>query len=272
MLTTKRYDYVPFDNIHIHPCIANHRALSAQKVRHYTDDILKNGLLEPLIVWERKPGEYFLVGGFHRLGAIRAIREKNPGYFDRVDVRVVDGDLEEMRALNLKLNADRLDAKASDYFDVVIYLNNANWPKERIAAFLDRSEGWIEEIIRYVPGMDPRLRKLLDEGRISWNRARVICREVTEAAPGAERETLERALAVLTGEGPRPKIARRALTLHGAAKRLAAQAEKTPRARYTVTAGDLLALLLVMRGNGTGEAHVERARKAFPGLFAESAG
>lgn len=268
MLTTKRYDYVPFDHIHIHPCIANHRALSEQKVRHYTQDILKNGLLEPLIVWERKPGEYFLVGGFHRLGAIRAIREKNAGYFDRVDVRVVDGDLEEMRALNLKLNADRLDAKTSDYFDVVIYLNNANWPKEKIASFLDRSEGWIEEIIRYVPGMDPRLRKMMDEGRISWNRARTICREVLEAAPGGEKEALERALAGLTGEGSRPKAARRALTLHGATKRLTVQAEKTPRARYTVTAADLLALLLVMRGNGTGAAHVERARKAFPGLFA----
>ena len=70
-----------------------------------------------------------------------------------------------MRALNLKLNADRLDAKPSDYFDAVIYLNNANWEKSKIAAFLDKSVSWIEDIVRYVPGMDPRLRKLLDEGK-----------------------------------------------------------------------------------------------------------
>ena len=48
-------------------------------------------LLEPIVVWERNPGEFFLVGGFHRHAAIRRIRSRNPGYFDRVDVRVIQG-------------------------------------------------------------------------------------------------------------------------------------------------------------------------------------
>ncbi len=125
---------------------------------------MKNGLLEPLIVWERTNGEYYMVGGFHRLAAIKAIREKHAGYFDRMDVRLVSGEIDEMRALNLKLNADRLDAKITDYFEPVLYLNNANWNKERIANFLDKSVTWIEEIIRFVPGMDSRLRKLLEGG------------------------------------------------------------------------------------------------------------
>ena len=56
MLATKRYDYVPFDAIQVHPSIANHRAVNPEKVRHYKDDILKNGLLEPLVVWERNHG------------------------------------------------------------------------------------------------------------------------------------------------------------------------------------------------------------------------
>jgi hypothetical protein len=71
MLTTKRYDYVPFDRVQMHPLIANHRELNLQKVYHYKDDILKNGLLEPLVVWERKHAEHFLVGGFHRLNPLK---------------------------------------------------------------------------------------------------------------------------------------------------------------------------------------------------------
>jgi ParB family chromosome partitioning protein len=266
MLTTKRYDYVLFDHIQVHPCVTNHRPLNQAKVSHYADDILKNGLLEPLIVWERKGGEYFLVGGFHRTAAIQKIRKKNPGYFDRVDVRVVAGELDEIKALNLKLNADRLDARPSEYFDAVIYLNNANWPKEKIATFLDKSVSWIEDIIRFVPGMDPRVRKLLDEGRMSWTRARVICRSALDAEPGQEKAVVDR----LLGEGDAAaKPAKRVLTLNSAAKRLALHVEKKPKAKYTLSAQDLLSLLLALQGNGHGEAHLERVREVLPALFAE---
>ena len=41
-------------------------------------------------------------------------------------------------ALNLKLNADRLDIRVTDYFETVIYLNNVNWSAERIAEFLEK--------------------------------------------------------------------------------------------------------------------------------------
>lgn len=263
MLTTKRYDYVPIDQIHFHPCIANHRPLNEQKVAHYADDILKNGLLEPLIVWERKPGEYFLVGGFHRLTAIKDIRSHHEGYFDRIDVRVVDGELDEMRALNLKLNADRLDAKTSDYFDAVIYLNNANWEKAKIAGFLDKSISWIEDIVRYVPGMDPRLRKLLDEGKLSWSKARNICKMALEAAPGQEKSVIEKALAELNGTAP-AQTGRRPLTVKKVARRLFKQVESNPKARYTLSAEDLLSLFLVLQGDGYTESHLDRVRKVFP--------
>ena len=263
MLTTKRYDYVPIDQIHMHPCITNHRPLNEQKVAHYSEDILKNGLLEPLIVWERKPGEYFLVGGFHRLTAIKDIRSRNAGYFDRIDVRVVDGELDEMRALNLKLNADRLDAKPSDYFDAVIYLNNANWDKQKVAQFLDKSVSWIEDIVRYVPGMDPRLRKLLDEGKLSWNKSRNICKMALDAQPGLEKDVIEKAVAELNGTEP-AKTARRPLTVKKVARRLAKQMESNPKARYTLSAEDLLSLFVVLQGNGYTETHLDRVRKAFP--------
>ncbi|HMP72271.1 MAG TPA: ParB N-terminal domain-containing protein [Kiritimatiellia bacterium] len=265
MLTTKRYDYVRIDDIHTHPSIANHRPLNHAKVRHYADDILKNGLLEPLIVWERNPGEFFLVGGFHRINAIRTIRQSKPDYFDRIDVRVVSGDVDEMRALNLKLNADRLDAKVSEYFDTVIYLNNANWDKARLAAFFDRSEAWIDEIIRFVPGMDPRLRALLDQGKITWNRAKAICKAILEAPPGTEKETADKLIAEALA-GP-AKPAPKPLTLHKAKRNLAKVIKANPELQYTVDGHDLYALFLVLSGKNHDENHLERVQSKFPALF-----
>jgi hypothetical protein len=267
MLTTKRYEYMPFDNIQIHPLVSNHRPYRPDKVAHYERDILKNGLLEPLIVWERTNGEYYMVGGFHRLASIKAIRQKHPGYFDYVDVRVVSGELDEIRALNLKLNADRLDTKITDYFETVVYLNNANWNKERIASFLDKSVTWIEEIIRFVPGMDSRLRKMLEEGKVSWNKAKSICRQILAAPPEKEKEVADKLIKELNKSDGNIRRKKRLLSPQKAIKRLTKQFEKDPKTRYTVDLEDLLSLFMVLSGKKYTESHIERVRKTFPGLM-----
>ena len=76
MLTTKRYEYMSIDKIGMHPILSNHRPLDMHKVSHYEKDIMQNGLLEPLVIWEKNNNEYYMVGGFHRLAAIEAIRKK----------------------------------------------------------------------------------------------------------------------------------------------------------------------------------------------------
>ena len=260
MLTTKRFDYVPFEKVHLHPSVANHRPLNEAKVAHYAEDIQRNGLLEPIVVWERNPGEYYLVGGFHRHNAIRRIRAEHPGYFDRIDVRVVHGDLDEIQALNLKLNADRLDARITDYFDAIIFMANANWDKNRIARFLDKSAGWIEDILRYAPGMDPRVRRLLESGQISWAKAKAICKAALTAAAGQERAALEKALAALqsSAAAATPKM----LTYRTAAKRL-----KERKEPFRVSGEDVLALLRVLREKSASAESVARVRAAFPGLL-----
>jgi ParB-like chromosome segregation protein Spo0J len=267
MLTTKRYDYVQFEAIQTHPSIANHRPVNPEKVRHYKEDILKNGLLEPLVVWERNHNEFFLVGGFHRQSAIWMIRQEKPGYYDRVDVRVVAGDVEEMRALNLKLNADRLDAKITEYFDTVIFLNNANWEKSRIGSFLDKSETWIEEIIRFVPGMDPRIRAMLNEGKISWSKAKAVSKKILEAKPGTEKATADAVVKEIEGGGDAP-APRRVLSVKSATKRLSKHIEKNPKTTYSVTGEDLFALFALLGGQANGETqqYLERVREKFPGL------
>ena len=260
MLTTKRFDYVPFEKVHLHPSVANHRPLNDAKVAHYAEDILRNGLLEPIVVWERNPNEYYLVGGFHRHNAIRRIRSERPGYFDRIDVRVVHGELDEIQALNLKLNADRLDARITDYFDAIIFMANANWDKNRIAQFLDKNVAWIEDILRFAPGMDSRVRRLLEEGKITWTKAKAICKEVLSAKPGQERTTLEAALAVL--KSPETKSAPKVLTYRTAAKRLKEKTEP-----FQVSGEDVLALLQVLREKSASAESVARVRAAFPGLL-----
>lgn len=260
MLRTKRFDYVPFEQVHLHPSVANHRPLQEAKVAHFAEDILQNGLLEPIVVWERNPGEYFLVGGFHRHAAVRRIRTSNPGYFDRIDVRVVQGDLDEIQALNLKLNADRLDARITDYFDAILFMSNANWDTGRIARFLDKTESWIEDILRYAPGMAPRVRHLLEQNKISWSKAKAIGKAVMSAPPGEEREVLDAQLEAL--QKPAGPSAPRPLTYRNAVKRLKKHDET-----FTVSGPDLLALLQVVRSKTVPPETLERVRSAFPGLL-----
>lgn len=259
MLTTKRFDYIPFESVHLHPSVANHRPLHEAKVAHYAEDIRRNGLLEPLVVWERNPGELFLVGGFHRHQAIRRIRAQYPGYFDRIDVRVVAGELDEIQALNLKLNADRLDARITDYFDGVIFMANANWETRRIAQFLDKSEGWIADILRYAPGMDARVRRLLELGQISWTQAKAICKAAHAAEPGQERAVVDAELAARQAPAKQRK---RALTYRTAAQKLTASTHT-----FAVTGKDLLALLQVMRERESPDERLAQVRAAFPGLL-----
>ena len=266
MLTTKRYEYLPFEEIRFHPDLENHRTLDTRKVTHYEEDILKHGLLEPLVVWEKRNGEYFLVGGFHRHSAITSTRSKNPGYFDRVYVRVVAADPDEIRALNLKLNADRLDVKITDYFDTVIHLNNANWAKERIAAFLDRSVSWIEDIIRYVPIMNQEVRSRLENGQMSWDKAKRICRAVRDAPAGMERQTLQAELET-TSELPSERPAKRPLNFRTAKSRLRDELSSNPSGTYSVQAKDLLALLLVLEGKEFDDTHLASVRRTFPALL-----
>ncbi len=260
MLTTKRYEYCSIDKIGFHPLLNNHRSINAAKVGHLETDILANGLLEPLVVWERNSGEYYLVGGFHRMEAIKAIRSKHPGYFDRVDVRVVSGDPDEIRALNLKLNADRVDTNITDYFDTVIYLNNANWDKPRIAEFLDKSVPWIEDIIRYAPLVNTRMLAQLKSGELSWNKAREIVKRTLHAPAGREKEILEQGLADARERKPRP------LTFKSAIVRFSKSAEEKPRQTLTVEIEDLLALVVTLQGKNFKDEHLERIKRAFPGL------
>jgi ParB-like chromosome segregation protein Spo0J len=260
MLATKRYEYLAIERIEFHHQLTNHRTLDRAKVTHLEKDILTNGLLEPLVVWERTAGEFYLVGGFHRIEAIHGIRRLHPGYFDRVDVRVVGGDPDEIKALNLKLNADRVDTRITDYFQTVLYLNNANWPKERIAEFFDKSVSWIDDILRYAPLITEPMREKLANGELSWNRAREILQKTLKAPAGQEREIIDQELA-------EPSRTPKALPFRETLKRLNRTMNEQPRRKFTLDSADLYALALALRGKNVEQERLERLRKVLPVLW-----
>ena len=261
MLATKRYEYLPIEQIEFHHTLTNHRDLDRAKVAHLERDIVTNGLFEPLVVWERNSKEYYLVGGFHRMEAIQGIRRSNPGYFDRVDVRIVTGDPDEIKALNLKLNSDRVDTRITDYFQTVIYLNNANWSKERIAEFFDKSVGWIDDIIRYAPLATDAMRDKLANGELSWVRAKEILRKALKAPPGNEKEIIESELS-------RPALpALKPLPFQATIKRLSSVMNADPKRTFKISTEDLYALVLTLRGKNVDPKNIDRVRKAFPILW-----
>jgi hypothetical protein len=261
MLTTKRYEYLSFEKIGVHPTIGNHRQLSMPKVTHLEKDILRNGLLEPLVVWERSPGEYYLVGGFHRLEAIKGIRKNNPGYFDRIDVRIVAGDPDEIKALNLKLNADRLDTKITDYFETVVYLNNVNWPTDRIAEFLDKSVSWIEDILKFAPMINEQIRSKLENGDLSWNRAKEIIQKTIQAPPGSENEILN--LEISKSQTRVVKV----ITFKSVFGHFLKVKSKTPEKTYTFHINDLYSFARLLRGKEYDKDDISRIKTLFPELL-----
>jgi ParB-like chromosome segregation protein Spo0J len=261
MLTTKRFDYLDIDRVAVHPTIGNHRSLSQAKVTHLEKDILRNGLLEPLVVWERNAGEFYLVGGFHRLEAIKGIRKTHQNYFDRVDVRVVAGDPDEIKALNLKLNADRLDTKITDYFETVLYLNNANWPIDRIAEFLDKSTSWIEEVIRYAPMVTSKMNQLLSAGELSWNRAKEIIQRTLKAPAGKEKSVIEDELAKQQAHAVKPLSFK---TVIGHFSRVV---KETPEKKISLRFQDLYSMMLLLKGKDYNEQDISRVKAIFPELL-----
>jgi ParB-like chromosome segregation protein Spo0J len=260
MLTTKRYEYLNFNKIAVHPSVGNHRQLSPSKVSHLEKDILRNGLLEPLVVWERNQGEYFLVGGFHRFEAIKGIRNANPGYFEHVDARVVSGEPDEIRALNLKLNTDRVDTKITDYFETVIYLNNVNWSTGRIAEFLDKSTSWIEEIFKYAPMVTTEMHRKLENGEISWNRAREIIDRTLRAPAGKENDVLIFEISKGRSRAIKP------VSFKTVYNHFAKIKSKNPGIRYTLGIEELESFVKVLHGRAYDESDLERIHTVFPEL------
>ncbi len=114
--------------------------------------------------------------------------------------------------------------------------------------------------------MDPRLRKMLQEGKVSWNKAKAICRDMLAVPREKEKEVADKLIEELNKREGSKRPKRRPLSLKKAISRLTKQFEKDPKKSYTVAVADLLSLFMVMGGKEYTESHLVRVRKTFPGL------
>ena len=111
------------------------------------------------------------------------------------------------------------------------------------------------------------LRKLLEEGKVSWNKAKSICREILAAPPEKEKEVADKLIEELNKSEGNIRRKKHPLSPLKAMKRLTKQFEKHPKTHYTVCLEDLLSLFMVLVGKNYTESHVERVRKTFPELI-----
>jgi hypothetical protein len=115
--------------------------------------------------------------------------------------------------------------------------------------------------------MDSRLRKMLEEGKVSWNKVKSICRQILAAPPEKEKEVADKLIQELNKSDGNIRRKKRLLSTQKAIKRLTKQFEKDPKTRYAVDLEDLLSLFMVLSGKKYTESHIERVRKTFPGLM-----
>ena len=105
-----------------------------------------------------------------------------------------------------------------------------------------------------------RMLEKLKAGELSWNKAKEIIKKTLQAPAGREKEVLEQGLNDAHDKKKKP------LTFKSAIARFSKTMEEKPRRLFTVAVEDMLALVLALQGKNVKEEHIERVRKAFPGL------
>lgn len=107
----------------------------------------------------------------------------------------------------------------------------------------------------------------MEEGNLSWNKAKAVCRAVREAPAGQEKILLEQKLAELAEPDPSAKSRKKPLTVKNLKKKLSARIKEAPQTQYYVGAEDLFSLVLLLEGKEYGDTHLARVRHSFPGLL-----
>jgi hypothetical protein len=173
---------------------------------------------------------------------------------------VVAGEPDEIKALNLKLNTDRVDTKITDYFETVIYLNNVNWSTERIAEFLDKSVSWIEEILKYAPMVTTEMHQKLEKSEISWNRAKEIIDRTLRAPVGKEKEVLIFEISKGNSRVTKP------VSFKSVYNHFTKIKSENPDFQYTLRVEELESFVKVLQGRAYDDSDLERFHALFPEL------
>ncbi len=155
--------FLPLELIIEHPKIGS-REIDKEHAGELKESIRRNGLDTPLSIWnggdvtpEMQVGNKtypssFLAAGFHRRAALRSLKKEDPNAFDKlfpngVPVRIFDGSMAEIIALQLRENLDRKNPTAEEIMPQIMRLRDEFKMKNKeIARRVGRSDAYISEL------------------------------------------------------------------------------------------------------------------------------
>lgn len=152
------------------------------------ESIREEGLLQSLTVRVQRRREgggqrftrYFLVAGFRRLKAIRALIEEDPEAFETVPCTVFAGDENDALLANLAENIDRVDLTPMDIAARIYELQKRGIKTDKIANRVKRSTSRIYALMRIYQNATPQIKELLQIGEINTNDAAKLAQLPTD--------------------------------------------------------------------------------------------
>jgi len=148
-----------------------------QSVRESQDDdhvielsmnILKQGLLQPIVVRPKENGRYQLDAGFHRLSAFHRLQRKT------ITAHIIDEPKASTKAVALIENILRRNISIREECQAVKHLNEEEGlSPSSICDLLGKTRSWVDQRLM-IPNFPEKLREEVMDGRIPIRTAEVI--------------------------------------------------------------------------------------------------
>jgi ParB/RepB/Spo0J family partition protein len=199
---------VPFESIVADDAFNARVEYDEEYIERLANSIQEQGLLQSIGVTEKKSSgqntkEYFLVFGFCRHRAIQKIRARvGPDAFAEVDVRLVEGTVEDLREKNLIENIERKDLRPFEIAQIIKKMVNSGLEQRDIGARLGRPQSWVSYHYKLATKLTPSAWNAFRSGDLTIEQALNIAdipeetqSEVVEKVLGAETRSEARQVA-----------------------------------------------------------------------------
>jgi ParB/RepB/Spo0J family partition protein len=144
-----------------------------------TESISKNGLLEPLLVYEDTPDKLVILGGHYRIRAVRRLRQKT------VLCRVLECDRKAATAIYCTANSMVRSLSAMEEAHITTgLLTDEGYTLEEAGRVFGRSASWACRRVKLLRFLSPALKSELQKGGIHPRTAQ----ELTRLPQGNDQE------------------------------------------------------------------------------------
>lgn len=185
---------VAFEDIEV-GVVDNHR-IDFGDLAGLADSIVKDGLLQPLVVLHKHYGgngcvrpdgkkvfsRYILVAGHRRLRAIERIRKQKPGSFDQIPVVLFRGNETDAKLAQLAENIERKALNYVEQAEAFRGLINCGMSSTEIAKRIRMTERWVSQLLAIREKCCTAVLKALAAGEITVDVAAAIGSIEGEAA------------------------------------------------------------------------------------------